>query len=29
MLVWVFISVIMAKEIGNGNGKKFGKEKWH
>jgi len=27
ILVWVFISVIMAKEIGKGNGKGFGKEK--
>ena len=29
MLVWVFILVIMAKEIGKGNGKGFGKAKWN
>ena len=29
ILVWVFIWFIMAKEIGKGNGKGFGKAKWN
>jgi len=28
ILVWVFIWFIMAKEIGKGNEKGFGKVKW-
>ena len=29
ILVWVFILVIMATQIGKGNDKGSGKEEWH